>query len=133
MKHIKKFNEIKSINYKDMTTWGSTETPIPKKDLYPEMMDMIFVDFIDNGAETEHGDNTYQITIVTDDASYSNIDEYVEYTKKLNETALDIKTCVDRVKDEYPTTRVKFYYDDGYNQISGTQRDAYYEIYFDNR
>jgi len=133
MKHIRKFNEIKTINYKDMTTWGSTETPVPKKDLYPEMMDMIFADFIDNGAKSEYDDNRYNIKIMAEDGSYSNIDLYLEYTKKLNEMALDMKTCINRVQDECPTVKVRFYFDDGYDPIGGSQKDAYYEIYFDNR
>lgn len=123
MKYLKKYSLLKE----------STILNSLKKDIYPETFDMIFADFIDNGAKTEHSKDGYEIYIMEEEGSYNNIDNYVEYTKALNEMALDMKTCIDRVKDEYPDIKVRFYYDDEFDPIGGSQKDAYYTIYFDNR
>ena len=130
MKHLKKYSVFEHSHEmsNESDIWKSLNKPIEK-----EFFDMIFADFIDNGAKTEHSKDGYEIYIMEEEGSYNNIDNYVEYTKALNEMALDMKTCIDRVKDEYPDIKVRFYYDDGFDPIGGSQKDAYYTIYFDNR
>ena len=119
MKHLKKYLE-------------STEPPVNKPDLDEQYLNIIFADFKDIGATSNFMDNRYEIKIWAEEVSYGNLEKYIEYTNALNEQALDMKTCIDRVKDEYPTIRVRFYYDDGYSQFGGMDREAYYTIYLDN-
>ena len=54
MKYLKK-NEAKlnTIQYKDMTDWGSTEPQKVKKQIDPEYFNLVFADFIDEGATVE--------------------------------------------------------------------------------
>lgn len=128
MKYIESF---KTIKYSDMTSWGSDKPmPPPRKPLDKEYMNSIFIDFIDdNVAEILEQDSEYEYEIRIDDIlhiSYTrDIEKFVESTENLNKFALELKSCVDRVKDEYPDIEVSFY--------EGKGKGAYYELYFNNK
>jgi len=116
MKYLKK-NEAKlnTIQYKDMTDWGSTEPQKVKKQIDPEYFNLVFADFIDEGATVEfdttedHIEDYWEIFI--DEPmirSIRNIDEYLKEIDILNEKYLDIKSCINKIKDDYPHIDIHF-------------------------
>lgn len=85
---------------------------------------LIFADFIDAGAEVDcdygHNEIAIGIDIPIMEYTYSNsgkktpnyvaytdIQEYIDYSKKLNEFYLDVQVCINRVMDEFPDLSIK--------------------------
>ena len=104
MKHLRKYNES-NIEYIDY-----------------EYMNVIFANFIDKGAQSDYNAvkaTEYMIEMDSETPCNNNIDGYLEYNKKVQEELLEIKSCIDKVKDEYPTIKVHFFYDDGYGETGG--------------
>ena len=118
MKYLKTFEaKLKTIQYEDMTDWGSTEPQKVIKPLDPEYFNMVFADFIDVGSETDfYGKdendmyNSYwEIFIKEPEVRGSrDIDNHIKTIEKLNELYLDVKSCINKLKDEYPHINVDF-------------------------
>jgi hypothetical protein len=125
MKYLKTYEAtLKTIQYEDMTDWGSTEPQKFIEPLDPEYFNMVFVDFIDAGSETDfYGkdeddmDNSYWEIFIKEPevGAYSaplrgsrDIDNHIKTIEKLNELYLDVKSCINKVKDEYPHINVDF-------------------------
>jgi hypothetical protein len=84
---------------------------------------LIFADFIDAGAEIEDNYEHKELGIAIDIpimdyysssakkipsyVAYTDIQEYIDYSKKLNEFYLDVQVCINRVKDEFPDISIK--------------------------
>jgi hypothetical protein len=101
MKHLNKFNESKS---------KKVNKPIDS-----EYLSFIFADFIDEGADVDYYgvdeddvENSYWQIIITEPKIKSgrDIDKYIESVDKFKEVLLDIKTAINRVKDELPDIKV---------------------------
>jgi hypothetical protein len=122
MKYLKKFeSKLKTIQYKDMTNWGSTEPQKVKKQIEPEYFNLVFADFIDEGSTVDFdmGDDPsfpkewnpfWEIFIDEPKIGYSNnIDDYIKSIDKVKERNLDIKSCIDKIKDDHPHINVDFH------------------------
>ena len=132
MRHLRKYNEdIKTINFKDMTTWGSTEEP-EKQDppIDGKYFDLVFADFIDNGSESKfsENDNIYEINILKIDFDGDGIDDYIKYLDEESELVKDIKSCIGKIKLEYPKINVFFRISGGFDEIGGRAMDSYYRV-----
>lgn len=91
MNHIRKFNE----NNKKMDF---------------NYINMIFIDFIDKGAKSEINDNEYYIYIDEPMISPSYyIDSHLEKIEKLHNFYLEINSCINKVKEEYPDIDINFH------------------------
>ena len=117
MKYLKTY-EAKLIAHQQ---WRGEYVPGPYqkvlKPLDPEYFNMVFADFIDQGAEIDfYGkdeddmENCYwKISIKEPEVKGSrNIDNHIKTIEKLNELYLDVKSCINKVKDEYPHIDVDF-------------------------
>lgn len=111
--------ELKTIQSKDMTGWGTTEPLKEIKKLDEKYLDQIFADFIDRGSKSdvEYINQTsesegiiceYEIEIPTINKDNNSIESFIKYTEELSELALDVKSCIDKVMDEYPYVKVEF-------------------------
>jgi hypothetical protein len=116
MKYLKKFEaKLKTIQYKDMTDWGSTE-PQKVKAIDPEYFNLVFADFIDEGAEADWNEKEdvyepYWEIFIEEKPKIRgsrDIDKHIEDISKLSELYLDIKSCINKVKDEYTHINVDF-------------------------
>lgn len=95
---IKKFNESKS------------------KELDISYFKFIFSEFLDEGAEgfnrdgdTDEIEDYYEIFIKEPSIVSSNdFDSYEENIKKLYDFSNEIKSCIERVRDEYPDIKIDF-------------------------
>lgn len=72
---------------------------------------LIFADFLDDGAtiysRRDSLTNLYSITIEQPiKVDYADISNHIQYVEKLKEMYLDIQTCINRVKDEFPNVSV---------------------------
>lgn len=119
MKYLKTYKifeaKLKTIQYKDMTDWGSTEPQKVNKQIEPEYFNLVFADFIDDGAEVEsnttedHIGDYWEIIIKEPVLRGSrDIDNHIKTIEKLNELYLDVKSCINKVKDEFPNINVDF-------------------------
>lgn len=115
MKYLKTYEAtLKTIQYEDMTDWGSTEPQKVLKPLDSEYFNMFFADFIDNGSETDWSEkdgfvDVWEIFIKEPEVKGSrDIDNHIKTIEKLNELYLDVKSCINKVKDEYPHINVDF-------------------------
>lgn len=111
MIYLKTINEaLKTINYKDMETWGSKEKP---KKLDPPIdknyFDMVFADFIDNGSISSLDGGSYYLRNI----KYNMRDIY-----DLSETFAELQSCLDKIKIEYPDIEHTFNYFDDYRIAS---------------
>lgn len=135
MKYIKKFeSKLKTIDFKDMTSWGSTEPVEEFLPLDPEYIKMVFGDFIDDGyAEFVFSENENEevarVTIMDIDVDTDlSIESYINYHDKQKSFFQDIKVCIDRVKDEYKDIRVYFHNSGGFDPIGGNNHPNEYSI-----
>ncbi len=98
MKHIRKYNESIIIN--------------------KNYFNLVFADFIDDGSDVDFGNHTepgsteyWEINIdepILDTFYNRDIDYHLESINAIRELNLDIKSCIDKVKDEYPNLKVFF-------------------------
>ena len=140
MRYLKSFeSKLKTINYKDMTTWGSTEPIKESKPLDVDYIKLIFSDFFDNGeADIQHNvierNNQEVVSIVLMDIDNTdrgfNIDDFINQSKRYIEFFENIKSCINKVKDEWSDIEAIFQEDDGYDPISGNMNDKEYSIVF---
>jgi 6-phosphogluconate dehydrogenase len=116
MKYLKKFEaNLKTIQYKDMTDWGSTEPQKVLKEIDPEYFSLVFAEFIDEGATVDfnttedHIEDYWGISIRENKlGGYMDIDKYIESIDKIKELYLDIKSCINKIKDDYPNIEINF-------------------------
>jgi len=91
MIHIKKYNESSDI----------------EGERGKEQIDMCFIDFIDNGANSAFFRNAtasfvYQIEIEIGTVKRAkNIDVFIDHFNNINDIILNIKTCIEKVCIEY--------------------------------
>lgn len=103
MKYLKTINEaLKTIDYKDMETWGSKEKP---KKLDPPIdknyFDMVFADFIEDGATSNLiSANSYFIDNIK--CNTKDLDDVIE-------VASELKSCINKIKDDYPDINYNTY------------------------
>ena len=128
MKYLKLFEDIKTIDSNDMKSWGSTEEPTSKDPpIDKKYFDQVFAEFLDNGSTSEieyDGDKIIKYILITDydsDSSnnnsnyfqpnfyFTNIDEFAKYTNNLNEFSLELKSCLGKIKDDYPNILDNFH------------------------
>ena len=74
-------------------------------------LNLVFAEFIDDGADVFFTDNIWEIYITEPKiscyiTSVSDIDEYLDLINNLNETYLDIKSCINKIKDEMPNIKI---------------------------
>ena len=118
MKYLKLFEDLKLIDSKDMEYWGNGEQPDPLIDRV--YFDQVFADFLDKGAtsDVEYGnyddeDNEldiiyrYKLSIeyeifFKEKSIRSDIDKFTKYVDNLNEMSLDLKSCLGKIKEDYP-------------------------------
>jgi hypothetical protein len=120
MKHLRKYNESDRPIYDNVTEEEK------------EYFDLVFADYIDEGAtsnltlariQNSHtmrhiSTNRYVINIDLNKlvkrkdylgratlAPMGNLDQLVNYTNEINELVLDIQTCFNKIKSEYPTIK----------------------------
>jgi len=133
---MKKKKVLDFIQYKDMTTWGSTEPEKPYNEIVElerDYLDVIFSDFIDNGSKSrfekdQHDDITYTIDIeIPSFYNGSDIENYLKSNEEEKEFLLDIKVCIDRTKEEFKT-ELNMDKSGGYDQIGGSFHKEYYTI-----
>jgi hypothetical protein len=113
MKYLKRYEAIKTIQHKDMTDWVSTEPQKVNKPIDPEYFNLVFAEFIDEGAtfESSVGDDQDYWEIFIEEPKIGgvlDIDKYLESIDILKEKYLDIKSCINKIKDEYPNIDVFF-------------------------
>jgi len=104
MKNLRKFNESKD-------------------GLDIEYLNLIFSDFIDDdGAQVDssHSKKVWAIFIREPKLykEYNSIEENIKAIEEFKEYFLDIKTCIDRVKDEYPNVFITYSPNMYYDRIS---------------
>lgn len=94
MRYIKKYNE----NAGDE----------PKIDI--QYMNNIFAEFIDNGANSSFIDGVYIISNIIEPKLRLNfnLDDRIQSINQLSEFYSEIKTCINRIKDEYPNISCAF-------------------------
>lgn len=112
MKYLKKYNESGDERGEVIRPIWDNVTEEEKK-----YFDLVFADYIDEGAtskltpvkvQTSEGHsfttNRYLIDIDLTKLSsrYRNIDQLVKYTNEINEFVLDIQSCTNKIKSEYP-------------------------------
>ena len=111
MKHLRKYNESDRPIYDNVTEEEK------------EYFDLVFADYIDEGAtsnltlariQNSHtmrhiSTNRYVINIdlnkLVKRKDYRNLDQLVNYTNEINELVLDIQSCFNKIKSEYPTIK----------------------------
>lgn len=139
MRYLKSFeSKLKTINYKDMTTWGSTEPIKESKPFDVDYIKLIFSDFFDNDeADIKHHiieRNNQEVVVITFmDIEYDrgyNIDDFINQSKKYIEFFENIKSCINKVKDEWSDIEAIFQEDDGYDPIGGSMNNKEYSIVF---
>ena len=119
MKRIKKYNEIKTIPFSDMTTWGSTEAA-KNEVLDVECIRDAFIDFIDKGAsfdfdidkEGRKGDEEDWCEVAIDcvvRGTERDIDEYIAALEEERKQLEDIKVSILKVKGEIEGVKVDFF------------------------
>lgn len=139
MKHIKKFESLlKTINYKDMTTWGSTEPVEEFKSLDIDYIKLIFGEFYDDGAKFNNYENDDQehVKITIDDIDLNtgqSPESFADFHEQKKSFFLDIKVCVDRLKDEYPKVKVMLHEIGGYDEIGGGYHKVQYVLNIINK
>jgi hypothetical protein len=103
MKHLRKYNESNRPIYDNVTEEEK------------EYFDLVFADYIDEGATSNlthvrHiSTDRYVINIdlnkLVKRKDYRNLDQLVNYTNEINELVLDIQSCFNKIKSEYPTIK----------------------------
>lgn len=105
MKYLKKYKILESKN--------------GNKPIDPEYFNLVFADFIDEGAtvEFDEGDDPsfpkewvpyYDIFIEEPIIKDVDIDKYIKSIDILNNFLLDIKSCINKIKDEFPNIDIDF-------------------------
>lgn len=113
MRYLKRLENIKTIQYKDMTDWGNTEPQKTKKPFSKKYFNLVFADFIDDGAvigtDSDKVSNYWEISIKEPEIENSrDINSKIESINDLKEFYLEIKSCIDRIKDEYRNVLIYF-------------------------
>lgn len=124
MKYLKKYKILESKN--------------GNKPIDPEYFNLVFADFIDEGAtvEFDEGDDPsfpkewvpyYDIFIeepIIEDGG--DIDKYIKSIDILKEKCLDIKSCINKIKDEFPNIDIDFDIESsGEIGLNNTKRDVH--------
>jgi len=95
MKHLKKFNES-FVNYSQSLL---------------DYIKLVFIDFFENGsAESDWNNSVFWISIDLPEIEkiipssmkiIADVEDFIIYSDKFKELLLDIKSCINKVKDEF--------------------------------
>ena len=107
----------------------------------PKYLNFIFDDFIDSGAEVDHdvetGDMYWEI-FIKEPMIYANsvkdgsirglrgdIEEYVKNAESFLNFSKNIKSCINRMEDEYPNIKTKFEFETQIDTYGNVEREIH--------